>query len=113
MNIYQRKLLELIRSGKLNDMTRQQTADAIGLKYPSHVFYHISRLQAQGLIRFDSNERAVLNSNNAAGRASFWQIPILGMAACGDATAFADGAIDGYATISTRFASPDSGRFAS
>lgn len=112
MNIYQRKLLELIRDGKLNNLTRKETAAEIGLKYPGHVFYHLTRLQTQGFIRFGVKNEVFLNPKTTGGRASFWQIPVLGTAACGDATAFAEGTVEDHEMISTRFAAENSGFFA-
>lgn len=110
MNIYQQKLIELARKQNINHLTRQRLAEAVGLKYPSHVFYHLNRLVEEGIFKYTSERQFFINSSYAEGRAGFWKMPILGKATCGDATAFADEVVDGYVSISTRYA-PDNAKW--
>ncbi len=106
MNIYQQKLIELARKQDISRMTRQQLAKEVGLKYPSHVFYHLMRLVDGGIFKYTAERQFFINSAYTEGRAGFWKMPIRGQATCGDATAFAEDTIDGYISISTRYA-PD------
>ncbi len=108
MNKFQQKLIELARKRDINHMTRQELADAVGLKYPSHVYYHLNRLVEEKIFGYTKERQFFVNSAFAEGRAGFWKMPILGTATCGDATAFADEAVDGYVSISTRYAPDDS-----
>lgn len=112
MNVYQQKLIELARNQDINLLTRQELAEKIGLKYPSHVQYHLMRLVDSGLFKFTRERQFFINSAHAEGRAGFWKIPILGSATCGDATAFADEVVEGYASISSRYAPDNEGWFA-
>lgn len=112
MNVHQQKLLELARKKDINRMTRQALAKEVGLKYPSHVFYHLMRLVDEGILRYTDERQFFINSAYSEGRAGFWKMPILGSATCGDATAFADEVVEGYVSISTRYAPDDEKWFA-
>jgi len=112
MNIYQKRLIDLARREDINRKTRKELAEEVGLKYPSHVYYHLQQLVDRGFLKFTHDRHFYINPAYEEGRAGFWQMPILGNATCGEALAFAENDVEDYVKVSTRYAGQDSGCFA-
>lgn len=111
MHETKRKLLALARSRNLGDMSLQQIGDAVGIKNPSGVSYHLSQLYASGHLKKGENG-TVTAIDDRGDSLSLNSIPILGAANCGPATLFAEDVVEGFLQISTKLVHSDKKLFA-
>jgi repressor LexA len=101
MHETKRKILALARSRNLGDMSLKQIGDAVGIKNPSGVSYHLSQLYASGhLKRAESGVVTAFDSQSDA--LSLNSIPILGAANCGPASLYAEDVIEGFLQVSAK-----------
>lgn len=87
LDIQQRKLLELIKSGEFNDLTLQKASEMIGALRPQSVVNKLKQLEAKGVIRvegtfgkYDRKRYAALESRAP----DIAYLPLLGFAQCGN-----------------------------
>ena len=111
MHETKRKLLALARSRNLGDMSLQQIGDAVGIKNPSGVSYHLSQLYASSHLKKDEN--GVVTTRDDRGDAiSLNSIPILGAANCGPASLYAEDVVEGFLQVSAKLVHPGKKLFA-
>lgn len=101
MHEVQEKILELARGSDLSRIPLRKLAEQIGRPgmSPGVLQHHFAQLQKKKLLFVDRKAK----TQQIGGRIDderFYTIPIVGMASCGPANAFADEAIEGYLTIS-------------
>jgi len=102
MHNIQRKLLELCIDFNLGSLSLREMGSRIGEKFPQKIKHHLCQLEKKGLITID-NENGIIKrvQKGIIKNTRMLSIPILGLANCGQATAFADGNIEGYLKISS------------
>jgi len=113
MHIIQQKLMKLIGTRNLSQLTLRQIGKLIGEKHPQKIKHHLSQLEKRGFVRFNK-KRGVLEKirQGAIKKTDFFAVPILGSANCGEATIFADESLEGYLKISGRLLKKKDGIFA-
>lgn len=101
MNIAQQKLLELATKKNLRSMTLRETGSLIGVDHPQVVKYHLNQLIKKGLIKVDQKSEKIKRLKaGATNDNSFYRIPILGSANCGEATYIAEEIPEGMLLVS-------------
>ncbi len=101
MHEVQEKILELARDSDLSRIPLRKLAEQIGRPdmSPGVLQHHFAQLEKKKLLFVDRKAKTQqLGGRVDDGR--FYTIPIVGMASCGPANAFADEAVEGYLTIS-------------
>ena len=102
MHNIQRKLLELCSSCNLGSLSLREIGKRIGEKFPQKIKHHLQQLEKKGLITIDRESKIIKRVGKGISQNSrMLSIPILGLANCGPATAFADEHIEGYLKISS------------
>jgi repressor LexA len=103
MHDNQRKILELAKEKDINSMTYREIGKELNIKNPQTVIYHIDKLKAKGLIYLDSKkDKAQVSSGEAFVIDELFNLPILGLANCGQALQVAQQDILGYVKISPK-----------
>lgn len=104
MHENQLKLLELAKKKNINEMSYREIAKELGISNPQTVIYHLDKLQKKGLIYFDhKNNKSEVASGNSFVINELFNLPILGLANCGQALELAQQDVLGYLKISPRF----------
>ncbi|MCF7820145.1 MAG: winged helix-turn-helix transcriptional regulator [Candidatus Pacebacteria bacterium] len=103
MNENRQKILELAKKKDLNSLSYREIGREVGIKNPQTVIYHLEQLRKKGLIYFDPKKK----STQTASGDSFvinelFNLPILGMANCGQALELAQQDVLGYIKISPK-----------
>lgn len=111
MHETKRKILALARSKNLGDMSLQKIGDAVGIKKPSGVSYHLSQLYALGHLK-KGDDGVVIVADNSGGSISLNSIPILGAANCGPANLYAEDVVEGFLQVSAKLVHPGKKLFA-
>ncbi|HEY4502094.1 MAG TPA: S24 family peptidase [Candidatus Paceibacterota bacterium] len=104
MHEIQKKLLALAEHADVNAMSLRAIGDAIDVRHPQQVKYHMEQLQKIKALRSTGKKTlASTLKREAASAPRFTSIPIMGMANCGLPTMLAEEKIDGYLQISGQF----------
>lgn len=104
MHEIQKKLIKLFQKKDINNMSLRDIGELIEENHPQKVKHHLAQLKKKGFL--DSSQKDKSNKG-----AEFLNIPILGSASCGEATAFAEECLDGYLKISTKLLKKKKGVF--
>lgn len=113
MHPLQEKLLKLIDSQQIGDLSLREIGQLISETLPQKVKHHLSQLEQKGFIVIDTrNNKITRTTSQSTSHDIFFTIPIVGSASCGPATIYADENIEGYLKISKRFVSRQKGVFA-
>ena len=104
MHKTQEKLLTLIKSRNLGEMTLREIGALVGEeKYPQKVKHHLGQLEKKGFIKHDKKNSIIAPvSTGKIQKTQIMSVPILGTANCGPATFFAEENYQGYLKISSR-----------
>lgn len=103
MHDNQRKILDLAKKNNLSTMTYREIGKELNIKNPQTVIYHIDKLKAKGLIYLDSKkDKTKVSSGEAFVIDELFNLPILGLANCGQALQVAQQDILGYMKISPK-----------
>lgn len=98
MEEMQTKILALVDSGQIEDMTYGDIAKKLGLKYRSQPRHYIERMIADDVLVRRPDGKLERRPN--AGSRSLISLPVMGSANCGTATIYANNAIEGVIHIS-------------
>lgn len=105
MHIIQERLLKLIDTKNVGNLTLRQIGETIDEKLPQKIKHHLSQLERKGFISIDRKNKNISRISNKAKTGDFFvSIPIVGSANCGPATIYANQNIEGYLKISKRLA---------
>jgi len=103
MHDNQKRILDLAKKKNLNTMTYREIGKELNIKNPQTVIYHIDKLKAKGLIYLDSKkDKTKVSSGEAFVIGELFNLPILGLANCGQALQIAQQDILGYMKISPK-----------
>jgi SOS-response transcriptional repressor LexA len=103
MHDNQKRILDLAKKKNLNSMTYREIAKELNIKNPQTVIYHLDKLKARGLIYLDSKEdKTKVSSGESFVIGELFNLPILGLANCGQALQIAQQDILGYMKISPK-----------
>lgn len=106
MHIIQEKLLRLVETYNLGSMSFRDIGKIIGDTHPQLIKHHLEQLKKHELIVWDKNKKIIKKiKSGVASNADFVIVPVVGLANCGEATAFADEHIEGHIKISTKLLS--------
>lgn len=111
MNNFQIKLLKLLSEKKSEKMTFEEMAKEIGVKYPSHVDYHLRQLVRFNYVKKEGSNY-VLNPEMKNDSNKFWLMPVVSPVTRGGAEEFASGRVESYIRVSSAYAKPNEGFFA-
>jgi repressor LexA len=104
MHEIQKRLLSLAEHADVNTMSFREIGEAIDVRHPQQVKYHLEQLQKINALRPGSKKTlASVLRREAIGAPRFTSIPVVGMANCGLPTLLAEEKIDGYLQISDQF----------
>lgn len=102
MHEIQRKLLDLCSNYDELPLSFREIGRKINVNHPQKVKHHLDQLVKKNLIIIDKNKKKIkLGSAGIIKNTKMFSIPILGLADCGAATAFADEFIEGYLKVSS------------
>jgi repressor LexA len=99
MHRLQQKLLDVIKNKQIGAMTLRDIASLVGEVYPQKIKHHLMQLEKKGLIEVDKS-RNLINIIKSGSSGNFVSVPVLGMASCGEALAYADQRADGFLKVS-------------
>lgn len=106
MHIIQEKLLKIIGSKNIGNLTLREIGELVDEKYPQKIKHHLDQLEKKGFIKQNKKkgiiEKKNRQSHNKGTLSPFVSIPIVGMANCGPATIFAEQNIEGHLKVSRR-----------
>lgn len=101
MHPIQEKLLKLLESKNICDMTLRDIGKLIKEPLPQKIKHHLEQLEKKGFIKYDRKNKEITRIKTGSKLSSlFISIPIIGAANCGPATIFANENIEGYLKIS-------------
>lgn len=113
MHSVQEKLIKLIDSKNIGNLTLRKIGELIGESLPQKVKHHLTQLERKGFISIDRKNKKISRINKQERISGlFISIPIVGSANCGSANIYADQNIEGYLKISKRLAPSKKGVFA-
>ena len=102
MHEIQRKLLELCSNCEQLPLSFREIGRRVDVNHPQKVKHHLNQLVKKNLIEIDEQKKIIkLGKAGIIKNTKMFSIPILGLADCGPATAFADEYIEGYLKVST------------
>ncbi len=103
MNENQKKILALAEKENINLLSYREIAKKLKIKNPQTVIYHLEKLKDKGLIYLDTKKgKAVVSKNEGFIIDELFNLPILGLANCGQALQIAQEDILGYVKISPK-----------
>ncbi|HDH31560.1 MAG TPA: hypothetical protein ENH26_02180 [Candidatus Wolfebacteria bacterium] len=103
MHSIQEKLIKLINSKNIDNLTLRQIGELIGENLPQKIKHHLSQLECKGFILIDKKNKKISRINNQRGIGElFVSIPIVGSANCGPANIYADENITGHLKVSKK-----------
>lgn len=103
MHIIQQKLLRLIDTYDLGNLSFRDIGKIIDNAHPQMIKHHLEQLEKRKLIKWDKTKKIITKTNpGAVSNSDFVTVPILGSASCGEARAFADEHIEGHIKVSTK-----------
>lgn len=104
MNIYQKKILDLISNGPLQKVSMREIGRLVGIKHPQNVKHHLIQLERKGLANYDPNTQTLsaYTRDSLMSEQGLLSVPIYGAANCGEALKFANDYIEGYLKVSKR-----------
>ena len=103
MHILQQKILKLVETYNLNQMSLRQIGKLIKENHPQKVKHHLAQLTEKGLIKFNKKKQRIEKVKQGSIKDSpLLAVPILGAANCGDAKIFADENPEGFLRISSK-----------
>lgn len=103
MHHLQQKILQLAQEIDVSNLGLKKLGKQIGVESPQQVKHHIVQLEKNGFIELDKGKNRIikiLNKQMFNKGKKLFKIPLLGMANCGDATAYADQHISDYLPVS-------------
>ena len=104
MHLVQQKLLKLVDTYNVGDMSFRQLAQIIGLDHPQLIKHHLEQLEKKGLIEWDKDKKVVTRkASELKSSLSFTIVPVLGSANCGRADVYADQRIEGHIKVPLTF----------
>ena len=102
MHEIQRKLLELCSDCEQLPLSFRKIGRRVDVNHPQKIKHHLNQLVKKNLIEIDEKKKMIkLGKAGIIKNTKMFSIPILGLADCGPATAFADEYIEGYLKVST------------
>ena len=102
MHDIQRKLLELCSNCEQLPLSFREIGRRVDVNHPQKIKHHLNQLVKKNLIEIDEQKKIIkLGKAGIIKNTKMFSIPILGLADCGPATAFADEYIEGYLKVST------------
>src|SRR5258708_1055236 len=102
MHPIQEKILKLVDSKNLGQMTLREIGDLVGERSPQKIKHHLSMLERRGLVKINKYKGVIEKAHSGAAKnSSLVSVPIVGAANCGPATIFAEENIQGYLKISS------------
>lgn len=102
-NTTELKILELSARKNIGDMSFGEIAKEVGIKNSATARYYVLKLRGKGLLSNNSERKKVLTLYNNLKKAqkNTVTIPVLGLANCGPALAFAEEMISGSIKVSS------------
>lgn len=100
MHPLQVKILQLFGDGRRIELKLREIARQIGERHPQKIKYHLQQLEKHGLVSIDEDNQEVIRTANVTGGSAFANLPIMGAANCGTATALADNQVEGFLKVS-------------
>ena len=102
MHDIQRKLLDLCSNCEQLPLSFREIGRRVGVEHPQKIKHHLTQLAKKNLITIDEKKKIIkLGNAGIIKNTKMFSIPILGLADCGPATAFADEYVEGYLKVST------------
>jgi repressor LexA len=103
MHENQKKLLDLANEKDIDSLSYREIGREVGIKNAQTVVYHLEQLRKKGLIYFDpSKKKTQAATGDSFVISELFNLPILGLANCGQALELAQQDILGYIKISPR-----------
>lgn len=98
----QLKLFRISERLNVKTMSLREMGRMVNESHPQKVSHHLGQLEKKGLIRVDKRTGEILRVTSAKEPRimHFLDIPVLGIANCGEACSFADNHVEGYLKIS-------------
>ena len=101
MHEIQRKLLDLCSNCEQLPLSLREIGRRVEVNHPQKIKHHLNQLVKKNLIIIDEQKKIIkLGKSGIIKNTKMFSIPILGLADCGQATAFADEYIEGYLKVS-------------
>jgi len=102
MHDIQKNLLDLCSNCEQLPLSLREIGRRIDESHPQKIKHHLNQLAKKNLIIIDEQKKIIkLGKAGIIKNTKMFSIPILGLADCGQATAFADEYIEGYLKVST------------
>ena len=102
MHPLQEKILALVGTKNLGQMTLREIGELVGERYPQKIKHHLIQLEKRGLIKTDKYKGSIEKSiPGLIKNTKLISVPIVGAANCGPAEIFADANIQGYLKMSS------------
>jgi len=102
MHDIQRKLLDLCSNCEQMPLSFRELGRRVNVNHPQKIKHHLNQLVKKNLIIINEKKKIIkLGNAGVIKNTKMFSIPILGLADCGAATAFADEYIEGYLKVSS------------
>lgn len=102
MHEIQEKLLKIIESRNIGDLTLREIGDLVGEKLPQKIKHHLLQLERKGFIQIDKKNKRIGKVSHSQASNLFVSLPIVGKANCGPQTIFAEQNIEGFLKVSKK-----------
>lgn len=103
MNNIQERILNLINKKDISQLSLRAIGQEVGVDHPNTVKYHLEQLKHKGLIYYDGNTKKIGTAQGESFMINeLFNLPIMGLANCGEALEFAQDTIEGYLKLSPK-----------
>jgi SOS-response transcriptional repressor LexA len=103
MHPIQQKLLKLVDTYNVGNMSFRDVARMLGEVHPQTVKHHLEQLEKKELIEWDKEKKVITKKViEVVSNIDFTIIPIMGSANCGQANIYADEGIEGHIKVSSK-----------
>lgn len=101
MHATQRKILELVNRKNIGRLKLREIGMMVGDPHPQKIKHHITQLQKKGFLSVDKENKIIKPLAPMSKQGSFFSIPIMGTANCGEALQLAENKVEGFLQLSS------------
>jgi len=106
MHPLQEKILALVDTRNLGQMTLREIGELVGERFPQKIKHHLTQLEKKGLIKTDKYKGSIAKTMSGLIKNTMLiSVPIVGAANCGPAEILAETNIQGYLKVSSNILS--------
>lgn len=102
MHQIQKRILNLLENGTLENISVRQIGLLVGIEHPQQIKHHLGQLEINGLAKYDRESKTLRSLVENGNESNLITLPVYGAANCGSATNFADNYIEGYLKVSKK-----------